>query len=459
MHNFKVTPRQLWLLYSIASLTFVFSLWYPYVSEEGVYTITSIEMWSHHQWLLPTLFGSNYGRPPVFNWLIIPTANLFGWTQMLVAARLITALATVATGIVLAWLAKALTRDNLFAALCAIVFFSCDILFYRGWLAVSDSLFAFFIFTAIASVWVGLYTGRTYLFWLAVIWITLGALTKVQTAYVFYLVALGVLFLNSDYRKLLITINCLFAHIFGLGLFIVWYYVLAHGAHLGTAGDIITKFYGINWLQYLNQLWSFPLETALRFLPASGIILYLWFHKRLKLAIDKQHWLFTAALIFIINWLPYWLSPDNCIRYIQPIYPVAALIMSYFIFQAKEHWVGLMVKWFIVLLVLKVLFVAIFFPYYQNNYRGNYQMVAKDVINRVHDFPLYAFDTSATGISVTANIDSLIYPKLPLAGPPEEWNTGFVLSYNNDPKLGALVESYKLGGNSLYLLCRGAACE
>jgi len=176
--NFKITSQQLWQLYIIASLTFILSLWYPYVGEEGVYTITSIEMWARHSFFITTQYGVNYGRPPFYNWLIIPLANILGWAHMLVAARIVTACATIATGVVLAWLAKHLTNNRLFAAFSAIVFLGCDILFYRGWLAYSDPLFAFCIFSAIACLWVGLQTEKKYLFWLAVFLVTCGALTS-----------------------------------------------------------------------------------------------------------------------------------------------------------------------------------------------------------------------------------------------------------------------------------------
>jgi hypothetical protein len=81
-------PTRLWLLYTLAAASFLTTLHLPYIGEEAVYTITSMEMWTQRDFLVPTLFGSLYGRPPLYNWLIIPLANLFGWDHVLVAARL-----------------------------------------------------------------------------------------------------------------------------------------------------------------------------------------------------------------------------------------------------------------------------------------------------------------------------------------------------------------------------------
>jgi len=50
-------------------------------------------------------------------------------------------------------------------------------------------------------------------------------------------------------------------------------------------------------------------------------------------------------------------------------------------------------------------------------------------------------------------------PAPPLTWPPAQWDDGFVIAYVPDPKLGQVVERYRLGGNDLYLLCRGTACD
>jgi hypothetical protein len=51
------------------------------------------------------------------------------------------------------------------------------------------------------------------------------------------------------------------------------------------------------------------------------------------------------------------------------------------------------------------------------------------------------------------------YPEPYLRSPPPQWDNGFVLSYTPNAKLGQTKASYTLGGNTLYLLCRGEACQ
>ncbi len=68
---------QKWL-FILAILSFFDSI-LTYIGEEGVYTISSYEMWYHQHYLYPTTYGLAYWRPPLYKWLIICFANLLGW--------------------------------------------------------------------------------------------------------------------------------------------------------------------------------------------------------------------------------------------------------------------------------------------------------------------------------------------------------------------------------------------
>src|SRR3974390_3167835 len=135
MHIAPGQAKTWWWLYAAAALSLATTLTLPYVGEEAVYTITSLEMRLNQDFFVTTLYGTNYGRPPMLNWLIIPLTELVGWDHMLLASRATAAAATTATGFVLAWLTLNLTRNRDLAAFAAAVFLSGDALFYRGWLA------------------------------------------------------------------------------------------------------------------------------------------------------------------------------------------------------------------------------------------------------------------------------------------------------------------------------------
>jgi len=103
--------------------------------------------------------------------------------------------------------------------------------------------------------------------------------------------------------------------------------------------------------------------------------------------------------------------------------------------------------------------VLIVFPYYQSEVRGkNYDEAAQNILQHSQTLPLYVTDVSSAGLNVAAYVNLHQLPKTALQWPPKDWETGFVISRTNDPALGALYKHYPLGGDDIYLLCRGSAC-
>jgi len=116
-------------------------------------------------------------------------------------------------------------------------------------------------------------------------------------------------------------------------------------------------------------------------------------------------------------------------------------------------------KWLVAAIILKLLVVSIAFPLYQSRYRGeNYLRTAETLIAVTHGHPLYTLNVSASGLSVAAYIDVARLPQPPLTFPPADLKDGFIITYTPDPQLGEVAAQYRLGGNDLYLLCRGTAC-
>jgi 4-amino-4-deoxy-L-arabinose transferase-like glycosyltransferase len=445
-----------------AAVSLLTTLTLSYVGEEGVYTITALELKLNGDYFVTTLYGLGYGRPPLFAWLVVPLADALGWNHVLVATRLVTALATVATAVVTAWLAFHLTRNREIAFFSALVFLSGDTLFYRGWLAYSDPLFTFFVFTAIACLWVSTLRATGTLIWVAAVALLCAYLTKVQTAYVFYGVALIVLLAERGNRRFLLSMKSIAPHVAALVAFVVWNVYLSHGAQAGgTMSDVSGKLKTVNLADYLNQLWSFPVETFARFLPAAGVAAYYAWRTRKAPAVEvgpRFPWR-TLVLILALNYLPYWLGPKTHIRYVMPLYPLGALLLAALIWRCGERARRVAVYWLAGAILLRFLMGAVLMPLYQDRHRGDYAATAKLVEQATHGFPLYAMDYSATGLSVVAHLDAARYPQPYLRWPPGDWNNGFVLAYEPDPKVGRVFASYRLGGSTLYLLCRGTACR
>ena len=316
------------------------------------------------------------------------------------------------------------------------------------------------MFSSIACLWVACHGRRLLLLALAVAALTAGFLAKALTAYVFYGIAVLVLAWDRDARRFLLSPASIVIHAAGAAALAIWFGVLpaSKGRGPNVPGDPGQADAGGRHRAYLIKLIRYALETLIRTAPAALIAgYYLWRHRGKPAAGSGAF--NTAALIALLSYAPYWLAPQSHARYLMPIYPMLAIVFAHWIWRARPASIAVTVKWFYAFLAIKLVFVLALFPYYQRIYRGeNYEQLAHTILNRTAGHPLYAVNVSASGLSVKAYIDLARLPQQPLAFPPPSWESGFVIAYEPDPKLGEVAAQYRLGGNALYLLCRGAAC-
>lgn len=465
MPDTQYTAKHFWLLFLLAALTFLTAFQHFYVAEEAVFPITSMEMWQRGEWLKQYRFGIDVNHNPLFNWLIIPWANLIGWPYMLQIARALTIAITLSTAAMLAWLSMHLYKDRVFAAMTALVYISCiEVLMYHGWLAYVDPLFGFFIFTAIATLWIGCIEQRRLLIWLSVASISFAFLAKAQTAFVFYAVSLAVLGRNQDYRKTLLAAPSVIALLLALAVPVLWYgWLVPHGVTQGKSmfGEILEKFsFDAGLGGYLSRLIKYPLEVWVGFFPASLLAAYLLLRKKFELKkIEHEHF-FNALLIVGINCLPYWLSPQGPIRYLIPLYPLFALVMARIIWLSGNKAIAQMRLLAIGSIAFNLLLGLIVFPYYQQHYRGaNYASTAADIDQITQGNTVYTRNATANSMSVIAYLNQRRYPQKAIQWAPEEIRSGYIIAMTENEQLGKTVKEYLLGGDKLYLLCRGSACE
>ena len=449
-----------WLLL-FGALSFVPTLFFYLVGEEGIYVITSMEMWHQQNWLQQLMYGADNGRPPLVNWLTMPLAELIGWSHVVIAVRMVSIAATLGAIAWLYWLSRKLFGDKSFALFAALTCLSlADLLLYRGWLSYTDPVFAFFTFGAMATLWAGGIEQRRSWLLLSIILVSCALLTKAFTAYIFYGTVAFVLLWQRDSRSFLLAPRSLMAFLLALVVPLAWFASIPHsGNSAGMLNEISRKLSAQDIPSYLNHLVAFPLEVMVRLSPAVLLAIYLLLRKRVgKVEAAPAH--FHAALwIAGLGFLPYWLSPQSSIRYLLPLYPMIALVCARIIWHAGKSARNLALRWFAGVIVFKFIFALVLFPYYQSHYRGeNYTEAGRSIMQLAEGYPLYVTDVSAPGLSVTGFIDAQRYPQAPIVFPPAQWDNGLVISRTNDASAGELVRHYKLAADDLFLLCRGAAC-
>ncbi len=450
------TERLMKWLCILAVAAYLPALGFYYVGEEAIFPITSLEMHHAGSWLLQIMYGVNVRHNPLFNWLIMLFSSALGWSHVLAVTRAIAMLSTLGCGLVLFRLTSHLTGDRGFAFFSALTYLTfADVALYHGWLAYADPLFSFFIFSSIALLWISAEKSSIKLLFFALVLIELAFLAKAMTAYVFY--GVSVLVLLKRHRAFLLGIPSLALHALAFALPLVWFSLLPSQGQGGRMFDeILGKLALPGFNAYLGQLAGFPLEAVLRMAPVTLLVLY--FALRRKAAENPPDASRTAFWIGFFNLLPYWISPHSSIRYILPIYPFFALYFAGLLWKGdcrKDalNWMGAMVG-------LKLVLMIILFPWYQSHFRGeNYLAAAREIARTAEGFPLYATDVSSSGMSVTGYLDVLRLPAAPLVFPPANWENGYAIAYAENPKAGKTYRTYKLGGDTLYLLCRGQACS
>lgn len=455
--------RRAWLLFAAAMVASLAALPLHYVGEEGILAVSSLEMWYRGDWLRLWLYGSNAQHGVFANWLIICLASVIGWDHVLQAIRAIMIAATAATGGVLYLLVRRLYGDRALAAFAAAIYVTFgDLLVYRGWLGYRDPLLGALVFTSIAGLWLGAREERTGWLVLACLCATLGFLTKGLIAYVPGATAGLVLLARARERAFLLRPASIATGVL-TGLFVLlWFHWAQGGSGQGARmlDEILSKLAPESLADYLLKLAAYPAEVVLRLLPASAIVLWL-LHRypeaRRTLAADST--LRQALLIALLCFLPYWLAPHSHIRYLQPILPLLALGCAAAVRACGTRAAAVSLRWLWAAVAVKLVVLALLYPVYQARYRGeNYAVAARDIAQRAGAAPLYSTDVSASGLAVAAQVDVLRLPRAPVTFPPASWESGLLISSVYEPALGTVTASYRLGGDHLYLICRGAAC-
>ena len=470
----------------LAAASLFFTLLLPFVGEEAVYTISAYEMWFHHHYLINTLYGYFYGRPPLLNWLIIPLTKTLGWEHVLLASRLISASATTLVVFLTFWFVQRITKNRHFSLLCAAIYLTGDLLLFRGWLAYTDPLLSLFIFASIVFLWVGVDEKRNGFLLLAIIALGAGFLTKALSPYWFYGAAGLVLLIAHDNRQFLLRPASIVIHLLALTVPFLWNH-LSDPRYLHTMWQEATNTaFSPSIGKYIYQVAiTQPGMLLLRLAPFSLVALFYYFKKVRKQSNAEFRSIIQITFwIALLNFAACWFAlrwPEA--RYYMPAFPLMAMCMAYVIWNAGAK--ALKITGYLLLgtLIFKMVYVGVM--YYQYKYlEPNYRVEAQEILNLVGNQSIYVdkYTCQAAPVLKVANyINLLRFPKPPLEYQPDDyWQNALLdtinifplphrypplLHWNNAFMLGQLrtdrdtvVKQYAKGKRIVYLFCRGLAC-
>ncbi len=338
---------------------------YPFRGEESLRTTVAYEMFKSSNYVQPYFLGEPYyNKPPLFNWLIVLYSHFLGWSELTGRAVSLTFL-MLSLLLVLAF-TQYLFRNLELSLLSALVFLTFgNVLFFYGYLAEIDITFTFFVFSLMVCAY--MWSQKGNVFWtLATGFLTgLSFLTKGFPAYAFYGLTLLALSAYKRDLSLLFSRRAFLAHAISLLLPALWI-VNTHDPllYLKTLlyeslsrlkeGDFSRLRHLITFILTLKD----TLPNSLLFLIAIYLLLR---QKELKFPPQIR----VMFIMFFVNYLPYFFS-DSVGRYVLPLYPLLAIMFSYYISGALENTnykkifytaVGLAI-------IFRALYGFFFFPYY-----------------------------------------------------------------------------------------------
>ncbi len=465
LSNPSITAKQAWALYACAVASSIPTLWFYLVGEEGILVISSLEMAQRGDWLRLWMYGTNAVHGVFANGLVILLASWVGWEYAPGVVRAIMIASTAISGLMAALLVQRLYRDAALAALAAAITVTFgDILFYRGWLGYRDPLLGMLVFGAISALWLAVAERRVAWLLGTLLFATAGFLTKGLIAYPFVGAAVLVFLATREGRAVLLRPLPVLLAAATLMVPFAWAWWVggdqSHNTRL--TAEIADKLSPLGGATYLKTLVTYPLETVLRLSPLSLLLLWYLTQQRAWREVIADHRLRSALLIAAIAYVPFWLAPQSHFRYVLPVLPLLALASAVVLWRLGENKTRVAMRWLWGAVALKLLAATVIFPVYQQRVRGeNYALTARAVLTHTAGYPLYSDDTTAAGLSVTAYMNLLRLPQAVLTFSPASWENGFTISNVAAAPVGStsrLAARYPLGGDTLYLYCRGAAC-
>jgi len=425
-----------------------------YVGEEGLMALKSYEMFVRDDWLRSSIFGMVWPHSVLWHWPVIVISNIIGWVHVDIAVRLVSVIASWLTALSAGLMASWLFNQRYAGWLAALVYLSMgEVAFWYGWLGYVDATFGLFIFTAIATLWRAIATGRFGWFFASLLLISLAFLTKNITAYALYGASGLLLLWRLKQWQLLKRPLFLSAGLMALSVPMAWQsLVVPAGENTATttAHDVLRNFAGYGLWAYLKHWLTLPLIFLFRALPVSLLLVWLWLRR--KFHFKKNPTIATLSLLLLICFLPFWISAGATPRYLVPLYGLVALLLTGLLLQLDPIRLRQSVVLMALIVLVKIPYSLGILPYIKDwRPQRDVKIVAHEIIQQTLNAPLRTQDDVATGLALAAYIDVWRQQR-----PPIRWYDGkesgvYILAEVETPGFGQLIKTWRLRGDHIYL--------
>ncbi|ATX79581.1 Dolichyl-phosphate-mannose-protein mannosyltransferase [Mariprofundus aestuarium] len=426
-----------------------------YVGEEGLMAIKSYEMFVRGDLMHPSILGIIWPHSPLWHWPVIGISTLIGWEHIDIAIRLVSVIASWLSACVVAFSANWIFKDKPQAGwLGALIYLSMgEVAFWYGWLGYLDATFGLFLFSSIIILWRAIANENLKWFFISLLFVSLAFLTKNITAYVLFgLVGFVVLWRHKCWHILKSPLFLLMG-ITALSLPLLWQtFVVPPQANTATTtvNDVLRNFVGYGMLDYLKHWTTYPLLFALRALPVSLFIIWLWLRRKHQFHLD--HNLTTLILIILVCLLPFWISAHASPRYLVPFYGLIALLLTGLTLQLNPQHLRQGITLIALFILLKIPYSVVVLPYIKDwRPERDVKVVAEEVMKLTENAPLRSQNDVSTGLAIAAYIDIWRQDRPPVTWYRNKERGVYILTEVEAPSLGQLIKTWRLRGDYVYL--------
>lgn len=339
----KLEKHYLWGLLGVLIFAFFYQLGiYPLFQEEPRRGLIALEMLHRDNFWVPTQTGDLYLRkPPLYNWVLIVAYKIFGENEF--ATRFFSVLSHLILGGIAFLFSRKYLGQKVAVLICISYLLSVDILVYFSTLGEID---LFYALVTGASLFLIFYFGEKkefYALFISVYVLTaIGFLTKGLSSLPYTAISLLIYFIwNRDFKRLFSLSHITGIVVFGLFLFGYFFqysqYEDLSGWWTTLYAESADKAAGGGFRQWINHFISFPVDGLKNLIPATFVIPSL-FSKTSWLQLRKNRFVWFSFLIFVSNFLVYWLSAEGRSRYIYPIFPFACIVLLYLYIHSQKTW-------------------------------------------------------------------------------------------------------------------------
>jgi len=318
------------------------------VSDEPRRALVAIEMMLSGDYLTPTLNGEPYfNKPPLYNWIIAASYHFFG-DYSAFALRFPMAVSLVLYGLTVFLLVRRHLGSPVAFAAALMLVTNARVMLYDSLLGLIDITFSWLTYTAFIWVYQFDRQRRYYALFLSTYVLTaLGFLMKGLPSLVFQGLTLLAYFLYTrQFRRLFHP-----AHFLGIGVFllIVGSYYVAYftrnaiplsqvaGVLFSESAKRTVVEFGIG--QTLLHMLTFPLEMLYHYAPWLVMVVFLFRRLQTPYLRDMAYWkepfVRFNGIIFLVNFVIYWTSPQVYARYLLMLLPLLFTILAYGYYQAR----------------------------------------------------------------------------------------------------------------------------